>query len=56
MIRKAIPGVRGSMGSPRRKARLAGIALRAIEAGDVAARLEALESILKLRPKERGAA
>ena len=35
---------------------LAGISLRAIEAGDVAARLEALESILKSRPKERDAA
>ena len=35
---------------------LAGISLRAIEAGDVAARLEALESILKSRPKERVAA
>ena len=35
---------------------LAGIALRAIDAGDVAARLEALESILKSRPKERDAA
>ena len=35
---------------------LAGIALRAIEAGDVAARLEALESILKSRPKKRNAA
>lgn len=34
---------------------LAGIALRAIEAGDTAARLEALESILKSRPKERAA-
>ncbi len=31
---------------------LAGIMLRAIEAGDVAARLEALEAILKSRPKE----
>ncbi len=30
---------------------LAGIALRAIEAGDTVARLEALESILKSRPK-----
>ena len=35
---------------------LAGIALRAIDAGDVAARLEALEAILKSRPKERDAA
>ena len=35
---------------------LAGIALRAIDAGDVAARVEALESILKSRPKERDAA
>lgn len=35
---------------------LAGIALRAIEAGDTVARLEALESILKSRPKERDAA
>ncbi len=35
---------------------LAGIALRAIDAGDVAARLESLESILKSRPKERDAA
>ena len=34
---------------------LAGIALRAIEAGDMVARLEALESILKSRPKERAA-
>ncbi len=34
---------------------LAGIASRAIEAGDTAARLEALESILKSRPKERAA-
>ena len=32
---------------------LAGIALRAIDAGDVAARVEALESILKSRPKYR---
>ncbi len=30
---------------------LAGIALRAIDAGDVAARVEALESILKSRTK-----
>ena len=35
---------------------LAGIALRAIDAGDVAARVEALESILKSRPKQRDAA
>ena len=35
---------------------LAGIALRAIDAGDVAARVEALESILKSRPKGRDAA
>ena len=35
---------------------LAGIALQAIEAGDVVARVEALESILKSRPKERDAA
>ena len=36
---------------------LAGIALPAIEAGDVAARLEVLESTLKRRPKtERRAA
>ena len=35
---------------------LAGIALRAIDAGDVAAREEALESILKSRSKERDAA
>ena len=35
---------------------LAGIALRAIDAGDVAARVEALESILKSRPKKRDAA
>lgn len=35
---------------------LAGIALRAIEAGDTVARLEALESILKSRPKERDVA
>ena len=34
---------------------LADIMLRAIEAGDVAARLEALEAILKSRPKERAA-
>ena len=34
---------------------LAGIALRAIDAGDVAARLEALESILKTRPKGKAA-
>ena len=32
---------------------LAGISLRAIEAGDVAARLEALEWILKSRPKKQ---
>ena len=35
---------------------LAGIALRAIDAGDVAARVEALESILNSRPKQRDAA
>ena len=35
---------------------LAGISLRAIEAGDVTARLEALESILKSRPKQKDAA
>ena len=35
---------------------LAGIALRAIDTGDVAARVEALESILKSRPKEGDAA
>jgi len=34
---------------------LAGIMLRAIEAGEVAARLEALETILKSRRKERAA-
>ena len=34
---------------------LAGIMLRAIEAGDVAARLEALETILKSRPKGKAA-
>ena len=34
---------------------LSGIALRAIEASDVAARLEALESILKSRTKARAA-
>ena len=49
----------GSLGSVERAKSvgyLAGIALRAIDAGDVAARVEALESILKSRPKERDAA
>ena len=49
----------GSLGSVERAkgvGSLAGIALRAIDAGDVAARVEALESILKSRPKERDAA
>ena len=34
---------------------LAGIALRAIEAGDTVARLEALETVLKSRPKQKAA-
>ena len=49
----------GSLGSVERAKSvgyLAGIALRAIDAGDVAARVEALESILKSRPKGRDAA
>ena len=47
----------GSLGSVERAkavGSLAGIALRAIDAGDVAARVEALESILKSRPKQTG--
>ncbi|MFM9966334.1 MAG: hypothetical protein ACKV2Q_34595 [Planctomycetaceae bacterium] len=46
----------GSVEGAQAVGSLAGIALRAIEAGDVAARVEALESILKSRPKERDAA
>jgi hypothetical protein len=46
----------GSVERAKAVGSLAGIALRAIEAGDVAARLEALEAILKSRPKERDAA
>ena len=34
---------------------LLGIALRAVEAGDLAARLEAVEAALKSRPKEKAA-
>ena len=46
----------GSVERAKAVGSLAGIALRAIDAGDVAARVEALESILKSRPKERDAA
>ena len=49
----------GSLGSVERAkavGALAGIALRASDAGDVTARVEALESILNSRPKERDAA
>ena len=42
----------GSVERAKAVGSLAGIALRAIDAGDVAARVEALESILKSRPKE----
>ena len=46
----------GSVERAKAVGSLAGIALRAIDAGDVAARVEALESILKSRPKEKDAA
>ena len=45
----------GSVERAKAVGSLAGIALRAIDAGDVAARVEALESILKSRPQERDA-
>ena len=43
----------GSLERAKAVGYLAGIALRAIEAGDVVARLEAMEAILKSRPKEK---
>ena len=46
----------GSVERAKAVGSLAGIALRAIDAGDVAARVEALESIWNSRPKERDAA
>ena len=41
----------GTLEKARAIAYLAGVALKAIDAGDIAARLEALEGVLKLRAK-----
>lgn len=41
----------GTLEKARTIGYLAGIALRAIEAGNIAARLEALETVLKQRPR-----
>lgn len=54
LLEEQVQAVRAEPGAgPLEKARcvgyLAGVALRAIEAGDLAARLEALESVLKTR-------
>ena len=54
LLEEQVTAVRGDADAgPLEKARcigyLAGIALRAIEAGDLAARLEALEAVLKTR-------
>ena len=54
---QAVRGVDEKIATPLEKARcvgyLAGVALRAIEAGDLAARLESLEAALKQRPKSQ---